>query len=441
MRKIGIFLILSFLLIHCFCASQASDEQLFKNLVRDHKINLENSASLDTIIAMAANRKVVLLGEASHGTSEFYAWRDSISRRLISEHGYSFILVEGDWASLFSLNRYVKGFSDYASANEVVRQFDRWPPWMWRNEEVVELAEWLREHNKNLEPGKRVGFYGMDVYDEWNSYDEILTFLETYDTELRNEISEFYYCMKMFGRDSWQYAGAISRGYNACAPLLRQAFEHLDEQLAADEQLHPYDMLYVMQNARVFKNAEKFYRKAVTDRAGSWNSRVQHMFTTLLTLLEFHGEDAKGIVWAHNTHIGDARYTDMSLQGQVNSGQLAREHFGPENVLLVGFGTYTGNLLAGRQWGEEMLELTKPEAAQGSLEERLYSASPGNFILVMNDDLRAHPFLGAEIGHRAAGVVYNPEMEHRGNYVPSIPGHRYDVFIFLERTRALRYVR
>jgi erythromycin esterase len=441
MRKIRSLFTLFALFFHSFCASQESDVDLFSKLVRDHKINLENAASLDAIIEMAAGRKVALLGEASHGTSEFYAWRDSISRRLIAEQGYSFILVEGDWASCFSLNRYVKGFSDYHAATDVVRQFGRWPPWMWRNEEVVALAEWLKDYNTNLPPDKRVGFYGMDVYDEWNSYDEVLVFLANYDPELHKEISEFYYCMKMFGRDSWQYAKAISRGYNACAPLLRQAFEQLDEQLATDEELHPYDVFYVMQNARVFKNAEKFYRKAVSDRAGSWNSRVQHMFTTLITLLEFHGEDAKGIVWAHNTHVGDARYTDMSIQGQVNSGQLAREHFRPENVLLVGFGTYTGNLLAGRQWGQEILELTKPEAAQGSLEERLYSASPGNFILVMNNDLRAHPFIGAQIGHRAAGVVYNPEMEHLGNYVPSIPGHRYDVFIFIEKTRALKFVR
>ena len=439
MNKIGLMFSFWFVMVSIVFAKAGNDLE-FNKLVQKHKITLENAGNLDTIVHIAANRKLVLLGEASHGTSEFYAWRDSISRRLISEQDYRFILVEGDWASLFLLNRYVKGFSDYPSARETVKLFDRWPTWMWRNEEVAAMAEWLREYNKDVEPHKRVGFYGMDVYDEWNSYDEVLAFLSEYDEGLHDDISEFYYCMKMFGRDSWQYAGAISRGYQACAPLLRQAFEHLEEQLAADEELLPYDMLYVMQNARVFKNAEKYFRKAVTDRSASWNSRVEHMFTTLLTLLDFHGEDAKGIVWAHNTHIGDARYTDMQQQGQVNIGQLARERFGPENVLLLGFGTYTGKVTAGRQWGQAMQVLTMPEAMPGSFEQRLHSASKGDFILVMNHELRAHPYIGGEIGHRAAGVVYNPEHEHMGNYVPTIPGLRYDVFIFIEQTNALRFV-
>ena len=422
------------------CAGGGSGEKDFQRLIRKHHHPLENAKSLDPLIHLASDKKVVLLGEATHGTSEFYAWRDSISRRLISEHGFSFILVEGDWASLFMLNRYVKGFSPHSSAKEVVKQFDRWPPWMWRNEEVAALAEWLREYNSGLEPDKRVGFYGMDVYDEWNSYDEVMAFLADYDTALHSDISGFYYCMKMFGRDGWQYAGAISRGYHACAPKLRQAFEHLEEKLAADEELMPYDVLYVMQNARVFKNAEKFFRKAVTDRSASWNSRVQHMFATLQNLLGFHGPDAKAIVWAHNTHIGDARFTDMHLQAQVNSGQLAREHFGAENVLLTGFGTYTGQTLAGRQWGQAMLELTLPPAVSGSFEARLHHSMPGDFFLVMNPQLRQHPYIGEQSGHRAAGVVYNPEHEHMGNYVPSIPGSRYDVFIFFEKTSALRFV-
>jgi erythromycin esterase len=187
--------------------------------------------SLDVIIKKASETKVVFLGEATHGTSEFYAWRDSISRRLISEQGYNFILVEGDWASLFLLNRYVKGVSDFSSAKEVVRQFNRWPSWMWRNEEVVALAEWLKDFNQHRPPGEMVGFYGMDVYDEWSSYDEVMAFLEEYDADLANNIRDFYDCMKIFGRDSWQYAGAVSKGYNACAPYLKTAFDLLEGKL------------------------------------------------------------------------------------------------------------------------------------------------------------------------------------------------------------------
>lgn len=439
--RLNLFTPAFLLIITCLLAGGVSDvEKDFANLVHKYKTELRNADDLDLLVSAAADKRVVLLGEATHGTSEFYAWRDSISRRLIAEQGFNFILVEGDWASLFLLNRYVKGFSEHVSAREVVRQFDRWPSWMWRNEEVVALAEWMKEHNSKLDPNDRVGFYGMDVYDEWNSYDEVLTFLQEYDAELYQAISGYYYCMKMFGRDSWQYARAVAQGYNSCAPLLRKAFELMDEQLSSDEQLHPYDLLYVMQNARVFKNAEKFFRKAVSDQSASWNGRVQHMFATLQTLLDFHGDDSKAIIWAHNTHIGDARYTDMRLQGQLNSGQLAREYFGPENCLLVGFGTYKGNLVAGRQWGQSMLVLDLPDAIPGSFEHRLRNASSGDFYLIMNPALRANPFFGNQIGHRAAGVVYNPEREHLGNYVPSIPGLRYDVFIFLEQTSALRFV-
>ncbi len=440
MRKIHILIVLLFLLSNTTCSLAGQDDDTFGALVNQHKISLENAHSLDTIVAMAAGRRVVLLGEASHGTSEFYAWRDSISRRLIAGEGFRFVLVEGDWASLFQLNRYVKGKSSLGSAKEVVQQFDRWPTWMWRNKEVVALAEWMRDYNRNRPAHLMAGFYGMDVYDEWNSYDEIMAFLAEYDPDLHRTINDYYNCMAVFDRDSWQYAGATARGYESCAPKLRQAFNHLEHTLSADEEMHPYDVLFVLQNARVLKNAERFYRKAVSDRAKSWNSRVEHMFHTLLSLLNFHGEEAKAIVWAHNTHIGDARQTDMSLQNQVNSGQLAREYFGEDTVLLVGFGTYTGTVTAGRQWGANMLTLPLPDAMEGSIEQKLHSAAPGDFLLVMNPELRQHAYFSSPIGHRAAGVVYNPEHEQPGNYVPSIVGRRYDVFIFIEKTNHLRFV-
>lgn len=440
MKKTG-FLLISILLATISCVgSRGGDERSFKKMIDTHKIPLVSQESLDPIIKKASEVKVVLLGEATHGTSEFYSWRDSISRRLISEQGFNFILVEGDWASLFLLNRYVKGVSDFSSAKEVVRQFNRWPSWMWRNEEVVALAEWLKDFNQHRPPGEKVGFYGMDVYDEWSSYDEVMAFLEEYDAGLANNIRDFYDCMKIFGRDSWQYAGAVSKGYNACAPHLKTAFDLLEGNLDADDLMSDYDKMYVVQNARVFKNAEKFFRKAVNDQNASWNSRVTHMFITLQTMLDFYGQNAKAIVWAHNTHIGDAQATDMALSGQVNIGQLTREHFTPENVFLVGFGTSEGQVTAGRQWGKDMLQLTLPKAMPGSFEDRLHNASSGDFLLIMNPQLRKHPFIGSKIGHRAVGVVYNPERERFGNYVPSIPGERYDAFIFIEKTRPLIFV-
>jgi erythromycin esterase len=423
------------------CNSLADNqENSFSMLIQKNGHDLKTSANLSPLVAAAGGKKVVLLGEASHGTSEFYAWRDSISRRLIVEKDFRFIVVEGDWASIFQLNRYVKGFSEHSSAVEVVRQFNRWPLWMWRNEEVVALAEWMKAYNSTLPADRKVGFYGMDVYDEWNSYDELLTFTRTYDSTLYASIAELYRCMSHFEGDSWQYAGAVARGYSSCAHFLQQAYNLVEETLAADDSLSSYDALFHLQNARVFKNAEKFFRKAVSDRGASWNSRVFHMFATLNTLLDFYGPDAKAIVWAHNTHIGDARYTDMVHQGQVNSGQLCRENFGEENVLLVGFGSFSGRVTAGRQWGAAMLELRLPNARSGSLEYHLHQARSGNFLMMFDEKLRSHPFLGEPIGHRAVGVVYNPEQEHLGNYVPSIPALRYDAFLFFENTRPLRFV-
>jgi erythromycin esterase len=440
MKKLGFFLVVLLSSTASLCGSRGDDDRSFKTLITSNMVHLKSQESLDPLIEKASGKKVVFLGEATHGTSEFYSWRDSISRRLISEEGFNFILVEGDWASLFLLNRYVKGLSDFSSAKEVVRQFNRWPSWMWRNEEVVELSEWLRNFNKNRQLHEMVGFYGMDVYDEWSSYDEVITFLEEYDSSLAGNIREYYHCMKIFGRDSWQYAGAVSRGYNECAPFLKTAFDLLEGTLQSDDNINDYDKLYVVQNARVFKNAEKFYRKAVSDQGESWNSRVTHMFVTLQTMLDYHGQDAKGIVWAHNTHIGDARATDMALQQQVNIGQLAREHFKPENVLLVGFGTYEGKVTAGRQWGHERLQLPLPEAIPGSFERKLKRASNGDYLFIIDQKLKQHPYISERIGHRAVGVVYNPERERLGNYVPTIPGERYDVFIFIEKTRPLRFV-
>jgi erythromycin esterase len=440
MKKTGFLLTLLFIVTVKLCFGRGDSERSFKKLITDSKTELKNSGSLDPIIKMSSDRKVVLLGEATHGTREFYSWRDSISRRLISEQGFNFILVEGDWASIFLLNRYVKGVSDFSSAKQVVRQFNRWPTWMWRNEEVAALAEWLRDFNKDRPAGEKIGFYGMDVYDEWSSFDEVMSFLDEYDADLASNISDFYHCMKAFERDSWQYARAVAIGYNTCAPYLKTAFDLLEGSMKIDDQMSDYDKLYLIQNARVFKNAEKFYRKAVNDQGASWNSRVMHMFITLQTMLDFYGPEAKAIVWAHNTHIGDARATDMALQGQINIGQLAREHLSAENVLLLGFGTYKGRVMAGRQWGHEMEVCTLPEAMPGSFEEVLYNATDRDFLMMMNPKLLKHPFMNNTIGHRAVGVVYNPEFERYGNYVPTIPGERYDAFIFIGTTGPITFV-
>jgi erythromycin esterase len=304
-------------------------------IIKEHALHILDDGSLDTLVALAKNKKIVLLGESTHGTHEYYYWRDRISRRLIAEHDFDFVLVEGDWASLFRLNMFVKGMSNYVNATEVVQTFNRWPQWMWRNSVIVDFATWLKNHN--LQNEKKTGFYGMDVYDEWTSFNELMSFLDTQSDKDMLTVKNLIFCMSQFMHNSWQYAYAVSMGLTSCAPSLKKAYGSLKLALEKRPHINAYDALYIIQNARVVKNAERFYRKAISHNSASWNSRVEHMFVTLLQLMNHHGTHAKSVVWAHNTHIGDASFTIMQQFGQYNIGQLVREYYGEENVLLVGF--------------------------------------------------------------------------------------------------------
>ncbi|MBZ0243482.1 MAG: erythromycin esterase family protein, partial [Bacteroidales bacterium] len=312
-------------------------------------IPLDGDASLDRLISAAADKELVLLGEASHGTHEYYVWRDKISRRLISEHDFSFIAVEGDFASLYHLNRYVKNLDGAAnSAQEVLLKLDRWPTWMWANEEVVALAEWLRDHNDSLAQDEKVGFYGMDVYDEWNSKKEVLDLLETTDQAAYEYVKEQYACFEPHKGDSWRYADAVRGGKANCATATKNVVDYIRNNRANFPKLSDDAFFYLLQNTIVVHNAEEFYRESLASRGDvSWNSRVHHMHGTVNDLLNLYGVNSKGIVWAHNTHIGDAEYTNMRNSGQKNIGQLSREGLGGDNVFLIGLTTYEGKVMAG----------------------------------------------------------------------------------------------
>ncbi len=422
----------------CKSGDTANENNDIVSYLTSKATELSTSVDMDELIEKAGDKRLKLLGEASHGTHEYYAWRDSISRRLIAEKGYSFIAVEGDWASLYELNRYVKNMEGAAgSAREVLENLTRWPLWMWGNEEVEELIEWLREYNKDRSFEDKAGFYGMDVYDEWNSKAALYSFLEKYDRDLLQQVKSLYECFAPFGEDSWEYARAADRGRADCTNETASVVK-LIEDSRHNLDISDYEFLYAKQNAYVIKYAEKFYRKSIASRGPeSWNSRVQHMYLTVNRLLDHYGENAKGIVWAHNTHVGDARATEMANRGQVNIGQLSREGLGADNVFITGFGTYTGSVKAGRQWGDRMLKLNVPEAHRDSYEYLLNQVAYNNFILIFDEQDRTHDEFAEPRGHRAIGVVYNPEREVPGNYVFSILPQRYDAFIFFEKTTAL----
>ncbi|MDY0199970.1 MAG: erythromycin esterase family protein [Tenuifilaceae bacterium] len=404
-------------------------------------IPLDGDASLDSLISAAANKELVLLGEASHGTHEYYLWRDKISRRLILELDFSFIAVEGDFASLYHLNRYVKNLDGAAkSAKEVLLKLDRWPTWMWANEEVVALAEWLRSHNDKLPQDKKVGFYGMDVYDEWNSKKVVLDLLKTTNQTHYLYVKEQYECFNPHKGDSWSYAHAVRYGKGNCAAATKNVVEFIRNNRSNFPELSDDIYFYLLQNSIVVHNAEEFYRESVASEGRiSWNSRVHHMHGTVNDLLNLYGVNSKGIVWAHNTHIGDAEYTSMRNTGERNIGQLTREGLGNDNVLLVGFTTYKGKVMAGSSWGSPMKKMTIPPAITNSIEHKLNQIDQENFYLIFDDAARKEENLNV-MGNRAVGVVYNPKND-KYQFVPTIVPLRYDALFFFKTTTALRVLK
>ncbi|MDD2549835.1 MAG: erythromycin esterase family protein [Bacteroidales bacterium] len=420
---------------------------LFGNLfslaqnIEQKAIPLEGDASLDRLISAAAHKELVLLGEASHGTHEYYLWRDKISRRLIAEHGFSFIAVEGDFASLYHLNRYVKNLDGAASsAQEVLLRLERWPTWMWANEEVVALAEWLRNYNDKLPHDKKVGFYGMDVYDEWNSKKVVLDLLKTANQAAYTYVKNQYECFVPHKGDSWNYAYAVRAGKEDCAAATKNVVEYIRSNRTDFSELSDDTYFYLLQNAIVVHNAEEFYRESVASKGHvSWNSRAHHMHGTVNDLLNLYGENSKGIVWAHNTHIGDAEYSSMRNSGEKNIGQLSRKELGDDNVFLIGFTTYKGKVMAGSSWGAPMKKMTIPPAIRNSIEYKLNQIGLESFYLIFDENDRKEENLKA-MGNRAVGVVYNPRRDER-QFVPTIVPLRYDALFFFKKTTALRVLK
>jgi erythromycin esterase-like protein len=399
---------------------------------------LGGPGDLDPLLEFIGEARYVLLGEASHGTAEYYSWRAAISLRLIAEKGFSFIAVEGDWPDCYRVNRYVKGLDDAGeNAREVLHAFERWPTWMWANEEVVALVEWLRRHNDGRPDGEKAGFYGLDVYSLWESLYAVMGYLHRVDPAALPAAWRAFRCFEPYGEDVQEYARATRFVPNSCedevVALLQELRRKARDYPADGREAH----FAAEQNALVLRDAEAYYRTMVCGGPDSWNLRDRHMTETLERLMRHHGPHAKAIVWEHNTHIGDARFTDMAEEGEVNVGQLVRERHGDEGVVLVGFGSHRGSVIAGRRWEAPMERMPVPPAREGSWEDVLHRAGEGDKLLLLapapptSEQLRPR-------GHRAIGVVYRPEYERYGNYVPTVLPRRYDAFLYLDATRALR---
>jgi erythromycin esterase len=393
---------------------------------------------MDALLDRIGEAKYVLLGEASHGTHEYYLWRSRLSQRLITEKNFTFIAVEGDWPDCYSVNRYIKQYPDAGrSATEVLRDFKRWPTWMWANQEIVQLAEWLREYNENRGVEDRVGFYGLDVYSLWDSIRAVVEYLDEVDPEAAQQARQAYQCFEPYGEDTNAYAYRTAFVPESCEAEVIKVLRLLREK--APTYGKDFEASFdAEQNARTVVNAEQYYRTMIGGDAASWNIRDNHMVETLTYLMQRYGESAKAIVWAHNTHVGDARYTNMRSAGMVNVGQLAREAQGEDNVVLVGFGSYAGTVIAGQYWDAPMEVMEVPSARRDSWENLMHTTLPPSADkLILSRETVDHDGFWDVRGHRAIGVVYNPERD-MGNYVPTLLPSRYDAFIYLDRTKALR---
>ncbi len=313
---------------------------------------LRDPGDLDPLLDRVGDARFVLLGEASHGTAGYYTWRTEITRRLVAEKGFSFVAVEGDWPDCYRVNRCVKHGPEVSSdPREVLDSYGQWPTWMWANEEVVDLARWLREHNAGRAPEEMVGFYGLDVYSLWDSIRSVQAYLEEHDPEHVDAALAALRCFEPYREDPQRYAWATHSSPCSCADAVAELVRRLGGEKPADDARDPEAPFAAEQNALVAAGAERYYRTMILGEAESWNVRDRHMTDTLDRLVAHHGPGAKAVVWEHNTHVGDARYTDMADEGMVNVGQLVRERHGEDDVVIVGFGGHRGRVVASRRWG------------------------------------------------------------------------------------------
>jgi erythromycin esterase-like protein len=394
---------------------------------------------------MVGGARFVLLGEASHGTHEFYRERAQITKRLIKEKGFTAIAVEADWPDAYRVNRYVRGISDDVEAIDSLSDFRRFPTWMWRNADVLDFVGWLRAHNDSLPANSaKVGFYGLDLYSLFTSVEEVLGFLEKVDPEAAKRARYRYSCFEHFGEDTQAYGYAAGFGLtesceqevvNQLVELQRRAGEYAkrDGRVAADE------FFYAEQNARLVKNAEEYYRSMFRGRVSSWNLRDRHMAETLHALaahLEQQGQQAKVVVWEHNSHIGDARATEMGERGELNVGQLVRERYGAE-AMLVGFSTYSGTVTAASNWDAPAERKRVRPALEGSYEALLHDVGLPRFFLPLRDNGKTVTGLRGPRLERAIGVIYLPGTERASHYFNARLPYQFDAVLHFDETRAV----
>jgi erythromycin esterase-like protein len=405
--------------------------------------------NFDQVLKQIDDASIVLLGEATHGTREFYRMRAEISKRLITDKGFDAIAVEADWPDALRVNRFIQLMSDDRTADEALSGFQRFPQWMWRNNEIVELVYWMRAHNEGIltQPAWRAGFYGLDLYSLRKSMEAVVRYLDRVDPEAAKRARTRYSCFDQISDDPQHYGYAATYGMQKdCEEeVVRQLVEMVTESAsilpdAAKASLD--ELFYAQQNARVAKNAETYYRSMFRSRDESWNVRDSHMAETLHALREHiathKGSRAKIIVWAHNSHLGDARATEMGQHGQLNLGQLVREQYDPEESCLIGFTTYTGTVTAASDWDAPAELKAVVPGRPDSYEGLFHEAGLGDFMLPIRTREPVPDPLDSRRLERAIGVIYLPETERASHYFHADMANQFDVVIHVDQTSAVK---
>ena len=424
-------------------ATLRADNALLEGL-RDHLQPLEGgSRQYDELLRLIGPARFALLGEASHGTSEFYRERIQITQRLITEQGFSAVAVEADWPDAWRVNRYVRGLSDDPDASAALSGFQRFPAWMWRNTEVRDFVEWLRNYNTGRGRQSQVGFYGIDLYSLFASIRAVLTYLDRTDPEAARRARARYACFDHANEDSQAYGYAASFGLSpSCED---EAIEQLREMTRLMAQPRPASALehdeafFAQQNARLVHNAEEYYRTMFHRRLSSWNLRDSHMVETLQALdrhLGSAGHPPRIAVWAHNSHLGDASATEMGQRGEWNVGQLVRDRYGSDAV-LVGFSTHRGWVTAATEWDDPPQLKRVREGLAGSWEDLFHQTGARRFAVMLRDNADLHALASAPRLQRAIGVIYRPDTERQSHYFHTRLPDQFDAMIHIDETHAL----
>jgi erythromycin esterase-like protein len=399
----------------------------------------------DSVIDLIGDARFVLIGEASHGTHEFYRIRAQISKVLITQRGFNAVAVEADWPDAYRVNRFVRGASEDNDSVEALDGFHRFPQWIWRNADVLDFVGWLREHNdEQSSDNEKCGFYGLDLYSLHASVEAVLAYLDKVDPETAKQARHYYSCFEHFGKDITTYGYAAGfRMAPSCeeavvknlVELRRKAMDYLqrDGQVAADA------YFCAEQNALVVRNAEEYYRNMFRREVSSWNLRDTHMMESVVRLaihLSNQRPPVKIIVWAHNSHLGDARATQMSERGELNLGQLVREHFGKEAV-SIGFTTYDGTVTAASDWDGPAERKTGRPAHPDSYAALFHDVDVPNFFLNLRNDVDLASHLRSERLERAIGVIYRPDTELISHYFHARLPDQFDAILHYDHTRAV----